>query len=188
MVKELTTVQALLPFLSKPKEELHLAFIAKDLGENHTNIRLWLAHLEERGIVRKSYKGRLTLFALNYDHELLLEFLVVAEKMKLINRAEEDLLLKELLSFLHGTLFENTKAILFGSAVFSFKDASDIDILLTGKYDQKAFYAFSKKINKQIHIIPVKALQDISASLKTEIIKKHFILKGSEDIVRWLFW
>lgn len=188
MVKELTIVKPLIPFLSRPKETLHLSFIAKEIGEPHPSVRLWLANLEALGLLRKSSKGRLTLFALNYEQELLLEYLVLTEKIQLIRRAEQELLLKEIILFIHTSLSENSNAVLFGSAVVSIKNASDIDILVTGKYNQKAFSVFSKKINKQIHIINLRSLANVSLSLKNEIIKKHLILKGSEDILRWLFW
>ena len=188
MVKELTIMQTLIPFLSRPKEALHLAFLSKEIHEPHPTVRLWLQVLEEEGILKKSFKGRLTLFSLNYDHPLLLEYLVVAEKWKIIKKAKEELLFKELLSFLDTSLTENNNALLFGSAVLSFKTASDIDILITGSIDQKKVEMFSKKVNKQIHLIVVKSLSHVSAALKVEIIKKHLIIKGSEDIARWLLW
>lgn len=188
MVKELTILHAIIPFLSKPKEALYLTALSKELHEPHPTLRLWLKKLEEEGIMKKSIKGRLTLFALNYDQELLLDYLLIAEKMHLLKRAHEELLLKEIVSFLQKKLPENTKAILFGSSVFSLKNASDIDILITGHVDVKEIQNFSKKINKQIHVISLKSLQDVSSSLKIEIVKKHLIIKGSEDVLRWLLW
>lgn len=188
MVKKITITSALEPFLSKPKERLHLAAISKEIREPHPTVRQWLNALEKLGVLKKAFQGRLTLYSLNFENQNLIDYLVIAEKNRLIKRCDEELVLKELVYHLHILLEENTKAVIFGSATDSLKTAGDIDLLVAGKINEKAITNFSKKFNKELHLICVRNLNGVSKSLKIEIIKKHLIIKGSEDIVRWMIW
>ena len=188
MVKKLTILKALEPFLSQPKESLHLAYLAKELKEPHPTVRLWLRWLEKAGVLKKQVKGRLSLYALNHKHQNIIDYVAIAEKNRVIQKCEKELLLREVIGFMRDNIEENTKAILFGSAMESTQKANDIDLLLTGKIDKEKVKAFSKKINKELHVISVKDLQSVSPALRSEIIKKHLIINGSEEIVRWLLW
>ncbi|MBR9691768.1 hypothetical protein GOV06_03190 [Candidatus Woesearchaeota archaeon] len=188
MVKKLTILNVLEPFLSKPKEMLHLAEISREIKEPHPTVRQWLNLLEKKGVLRKLHKGRLTLYLLNHENRNIIDYLTIAEKHALIRKCEKEPLLKELNHFIQSNLNENAKCLVFGSAAVSIKTANDIDLLIIGKAEEKAIKNFAKQINKEIHIINVKRLDLISKSLKKEIIKKHLILKGSEDIIRWFIW
>lgn len=185
MVNNLT-IRILEPFLTRSEEPLHLADISRQLKEPHPTVRLHLNALEKKGILRKSYKGRLTLYSLNLDNPLLLEYLVVTEKNKLIRACEKHLVLKELTHFLRN--ISGKEMIIFGSAAQNFIKANDIDLLVTGKTDEKKIQEFSERYNKQIHLINVKDLKKVTETLKKEIIKKHLVIKGSENVVWWLFW
>ncbi len=186
MVNKLTILGALEPFLTKPKEKLHLAQISRELKEPHPTVRLWLKTIEEKGILSKEFRGRQTLYSLNYDNPDMLNYLVIVEKNKLINKCNESIILKETINFLNTNLAENTKALIFGSFSETPKKAKDIDLLIVGKVDEKQIKQFSKHINKEIHIINVMSLNKVSKALKEEIIKKHLIIKGSEDLIRWM--
>lgn len=188
MVKKVTIIDALEPFLSNPRESLHLAYISKQLKKSHPTVRKWLNTLEKKGILKKGFKGRLTLYSLNLDNQNIVEYLIIAEKTKLIKKCEEDFILKELVYFITLNFSENTKTLIFGSSVDSFRKANDIDLLVTGNVEEKNLKDFSKKFNKEIHIIKVASLDKISEALKKEIIKKHLIIKGDEEIVRWMLW
>lgn len=188
MVKKVTIPNTLEPFLSRPKENLHLADISRELGKPHPTVRQWLNHLEQKGVLTKQKKGRLTLYSLNFEKRNLLDYIVIAEKNKLIRECENNPLMKELNNFLQSSLEENSKALIFGSASDSVRSANDIDLLIIGKANEKDINGFSKKINKQIHLINIKDLKAVSNALKAEIIKKHLIIKGSEDIIQWLLW
>lgn len=188
MVKKVTILEVLEPFLSRPKESLHLAEISREIKEPHPTVRQWLNMLEEKGILRKQFKGRLTLYSLHLDNPNMIDYLVIAEKSKLIKKCEKEPVLKELVHFINSTLGENTKVLIFGSAAESIKQASDIDLLVTGKINEKDVEHFSERMNKEIHLINVDRLNKISKSLREEIIKKHLIIKGSEDIIRWMIW
>lgn len=188
MVKKITILQVLEPFLSKPKEKLHLAEISREIKEPHPTARQWLNMLESKGVLRKEFKGRLTLYSLNLEHQNILDYLIIAEKNKIIKKCEKEPILKEMVYFINSNFGENTKSLIFGSAAESFKKAEDIDLLTIGKIDERAVKNFAERINKEIHLINVNKLNNISKSLKEEIIKKHLIIKGSEDLIRWMIW
>jgi DNA-binding transcriptional ArsR family regulator len=175
-------------FLTKPKEKLHLADISRRTKTPHPTARQWLNKLEKAGVLRKEHKGRLTLYSLNLESTNIIDYLTIAEKKEVIKKCEESLIIKELVNELQKNLPENTKAIIFGSAAENPAKAEDIDLLITGMADEKEIKALGKKLNKEIHLISVKSLSQVTKALKEEIIKKHIIIKGTEDILRWMIW
>lgn len=188
MVKKLTIYMVLEPFLGKPNEKLHLANIAREIKQPSPTVRQWLNTLELKGILKKENKGRLTFYQLNLQNPTIIDHLVIAEKNKLINQCENNIILEELVNHIHFNLGENEKSLIFGSASVLFSDAQDIDLLLVGNDDTKLLKAFAKRINKELHIISVSKLDKISAALRKEILKKHLLINGSETFVRWLLW
>ena len=188
MVNKLTTLYVLEPFLIKPHEQIHLAEIALALNRPHPTIRQHLALLEKDGILKKNRKGKLSLYSLNFDNPSIVHYLTIAEKNVLIQKCKNDLLLKELLHTLHTALTENNKALIFGSATQLLKKANDIDLLITGKISKEKIEEFSNKFNTQVHLINTEKLKDITQALKEEILKKHLLIQGSEEILRWLLW
>lgn len=186
MVNNLTIIKSLEPFLTKPKEQLHLSGIAREIKLPHPTVRLWLNELEQLGILKKNFKGRLTLYNLHKEHPLIKEYLTLAEKEKLIDKCKYDLLLREVVLLMNSVLLEQTKAILFGSATETTKNANDIDILLVGKHQQINRAEWSRKLNKTVHIINVKSMEKVTKALKEEIIKKHLIIQGTEEVVTWM--
>ncbi len=187
MVTKITN-NVLEPFLSRPDEKIHLAEIAKTINTPHPTARQWLNKLEEQGILRKEHKGRQTLYSLNKENPLTAEYLVIAEKNKLIKKCEESLILKELVHQLNKELPDNTKAVIFGSTAEDPEKSEDIDLLIIGKENEKQIKEISNKINKKIHLINTSTKEKITITLKKEIIKKHLIIKGSEELVRWMIW
>ena len=188
MVKKLTIFHALEPFLSKPKEKLHLAEISRKIKEPHPTVRQLLNQLERKGVLKKQFQGRLTLYSLNLEHQNIIDYLAIAEKARLIRKCEKWLVLKELVHFINSRCGENVKALVFGSATESFDKAEDVDLLLIGKIDAKSIRKFAERVNKELHIINVGTLNKISKSLKEEIVKKHLLIKGSEEVIKWIVW
>ena len=188
MVKKLTILETLEPFLSKPKEKLHLSSISREIKEPHPTVRQWLNLLERKGVLIKQFQGRLTLYSLNLENPNIVDYLVISEKSKLIRNCEKWLTLKELVNFINSNFGEDIKVLVFGSATESFNSAKDIDLLLIGKMNKKLSEDFAKRLNKELHIINVKTLNKVSNSLKQEIIKKHLLIKGSEDFIKWFLW
>lgn len=183
MVNKLTHYFILEPFLTRLHDELHLAELSKLLGEPHVTVRLWLNELVSKGVLTRRTKGRLTLYSLRREQQNIIEYLTIAEKHKLIRRCEQDLVLRE---FVH-VLVHNVRSmsVIFGSAAESAK-ANDIDLLLIGKADTSQFKDIAKRLNVGLHCVIIKRLDDVSAALKVEIGKKHLIIKGSEEVLRWL--
>ena len=188
MVKKLTIINALEPFLSRSKKELHLAEIARIINEPHPTTRQWLNRLQKEGVLLKESKGRLTLYRLDLNNYLILNYLVISEKDRLIKKCEKSLLFRELANSLIENLDENAMCLIFGSASEDFDKAGDIDLLIIGKTDETRIKNISSRLNKELHIINVSRLSKISKALKEEIIKKHLIIQGSESILRWMMW
>ncbi len=176
MVQNETRWLYLKPF-TQTKEFLHLADISRQLKEPHPTVRKYLNSFEKEGLLIKDIKGRLTLFKLNRDHPLIIDYLTIIEKEVLIKRCKKNLIINEIVSNCH---IGNT--LIFGSASNSNK-FNDIDLLTTSEINKTNI---EEKINKKIHIIKVKSLNEVNNSLKNEIFKKHLIINGSEEIIKWL--
>lgn len=182
MVKKVTIWSFLEPFLST-KEWIHLAEISKKLNIGHTTVRKNLNILEKKGILKKTHKGNLTLYKLNLMHPLLIDYIVLAEKELLLRKCESNVTLLELVNCMHEL---NNTLLLFGSTVVDINKAEDIDIITIGDFNKKTFDSIEKKINKKLHNINVSSLNEISQALKEEIYKKHLLINGTEEVVKWL--
>ena len=184
MVKFLTN--CLEPFLSRPNESIHQAELAKLTNTKHTTLRLWLNELESSGVIKKDIKGKMVFYSINLQNPTSINHIIIAEKIKLIKKCESSLLLKELVDNLIKKI--EGDILIFGSAAISFKEANDIDLLIIGKFNKTDIEQISDKINKKIHVINLKNIMDVSQTLKTEIIKKHLLIKNSEKFIGWFLW
>ncbi len=183
MVNKLTMWSFLEPLLYS-QEFLHLAEISRELKSPHATVRKHLNEFEKQGIVIKKTKGRLTLYKINYDNPIIFDYLTLSEKEKLVRKCQESLILKEIVNFLHK--FENKEVLLFGSITENTKKANDIDILVIGDVTREKIKDFEKKFNLKFHIIDLKSLKEVTKSLKEEIIKKHLVIQGAENIIKWM--
>ena len=145
MVNKLTILYVLEPFLFQPKEELHLSYLSKYFNEPHPTLRLKLNYLEEKGILKKTYKGRLTLYKINFNLPNIIDIITISEKIKLIKLSQENLIFREFINFLQTKFEEKNSIVIFGSFVENYKKANDIDILIIGKYNNKNIEDFIKK-------------------------------------------
>ncbi len=186
MVGKMTIWSYLEPFLYT-REYMHLSDISKQLKKPHSTVRKHMNFFEKGGVMTKNKKGRMSLYKLNVELPIIIDYLVLAEKQKLIFRCENELIMNELVSFLHENLHEDNKAIIFGSAVENIRKANDIDILVVGKpLSNKKTEKFEKKIGIEMHVINVDSMLSIKETLKKEILKRHLIVQGSEEMVKWL--
>ena len=183
MVKKVSIWLTLEPliFLDEP---IHLAEISRKLKRSHATIRKQLLIFEKKGLVTKEKKGRQIFYKLRKESPLFLDYLSVIEKERLIRECEKDLVLKEIVAYLHKNF--NNKIIIFGSSVTSMKDANDFDILIIGKFLVKKIKNIEKRLNIKFHIIGVDNLEEVDQSLKKEIIKKHLIVEGGEELIKWM--
>ena len=182
MVNNITTLLVLEPLLFK-EEWAHLAEISRELKIPHPTARIHLNNFEKEGVVLKQIKGKLTLYKLNYDNPLIIDYISLVEKNKLINRCSKEVLLKEIASFLHKF---NNSIIIFGSASINLKTANDIDLIIIGDFDKFRFKDFEKKHDIKFHLINLEKLEEINENLKREIKNKHLIIQNSEGIIKWM--
>ena len=113
------------------------------------------------------------------------DYLVIAEKSKLLNKLDEDTLLNILFEKL-SIFFDDAIFIIFGSASINSLKAYDIDLLIIGKKDvSKIITEFNEVYNKKIHNIQVKDMKDLTNELILEIYKKHLIFNDTEKIIRF---
>lgn len=186
MVGKMTIWSYFEPFLYT-KEYLHLADISKRLGKPHSTVRKYMNIFEEFGVLKKTVKGRLTMYKLNLSSPKLVDSLSAAEKDRMMRKRDKEPLLNEVVSFLQDKLPLDSIALIFGSAVGSIKKAEDIDLLVVGEpIHRKEIEEFENKFGVEIHLIKSKSLDEIKEGLKVEIRKKHLIIQGTEAIVRWL--
>jgi len=182
MVKNITTLSVLEPLLFK-QEWIHLAEISREMKIPHPTARIYLNEFEKQGVVLKQNKGKLTLFKLNYSNPLIIDYILLTEKNKLINKCSKEVLLKEIVSLLHNF---NNSIIIFGSASINIKNANDIDLLILGDFNKNNLQEFEKKHSIKFHLINLDKFEEISSSLKEEIKKKHLIIQNSENIIKWM--
>src|SRR3989344_5727964 len=97
MVNKKTKWFFLSPFLFE-RESLHLLDISRKLKQNHTTIRLHLNEFVKEGFLKKKTKGRLTLYEINPDFPLLIDYLTIIEKEYLLYKCSQNLILKEIIS------------------------------------------------------------------------------------------
>lgn len=178
MVNKMTKWFYLEPFLFE-KEALHLLDISRRLNENHTTVRKYLNNFTKEGVLKKFNKGRLTLYKLNLDFSLILDYLVIAEKEYLIYKCNQNKILKELVSDIQKVATK--PVIIFGSSTKNFSNAKDIDIICL-----EDLRFLENKFNKEFDIIKVKSLNDINSALKQEVIKNHVIVYGIEEATKWI--
>jgi len=181
MVKKITKWLYLEPLLFE-REWIHLSKISELVGKNHTVVRQYMGEFEKRGIIIKKTVGRLSMYKLKLDYPFIYEIISLIEGEKVLFRSG-DLRLKEIYSILRGI-----KGVIFGSYVKTSREANDIDILLFGKNKgvNEKIKEIEKKINKKIHLIEVKNLSEVNEGLRREVMKKHLIISGGDEVIRWL--
>lgn len=183
MVENVSIWLTLEPLLLS-KEAKHLAQISRELGKPHPTVRKHLNFFESKGVVTKEKKGRQTLYQLKASNPLIVDYWSVVEKERLLKACKKDLLMQEVVAFLHT--LDVDQAVIFGSAVGGTETANDIDVLLVGEPDEAAVEGFEHKFKVSFHIIDVPSLGDVSSELKGEVLKKHLIVEGTEEVVKWM--
>lgn len=186
MVEKDTKWLYLEPFITT-KDYIHLADASKQLKKPHPTVRQYLNFFEKNGILLKTIKGRMTLYRIDYSNPLIIDYLTLIEKERLIKRCTTDLIFNEIISFLRDNLKEKNKSLIFGSSAIYSKKFNDIDLIVIGQINfENTLKDLEKKLNIKIHMVNVESLGLINESLKQEIKKKHLIVQGSEEIIKWL--
>ena len=185
MVKKITKPKIILQFISNYDKKYYLREFADLLKKPHQTINPYIAELVKEGILIKNQRKNIVEYCLNFENKQVYDYLVIAEKERLIERLNEDTLLKILFERF-SSFFVNNTFLIFGSSVEKFKKLSDIDLLVIGNSDiNKTIEEIEEVYNKKIHKIQVNGLNKLNDALIKEIYKKHLILNNTEQIVRF---
>lgn len=168
------------PFLFSD-EALHLLDISRKLNENHTTVRNHLNNFVKEGLLKVYYKGRMVFYKINFDFPLVVDYLSIAEKEFLITKCNLNKIFRELIFDVQ--MVSSKPVVFFGSSVKNFLKAEDIDLITL---EELKLDELNNKYNKEFHVLRVSSLKKISVALRNEILKKHVIVNGVEEVVKWL--
>lgn len=185
MVGKLTKYKIIELYLNDYGRKLYLREIASLLKKPHQTIKPYVLELVEDKILIETKRRNIIDYSLNFENKKIYDYLVIAEKEKLLWGLGEETLLNIFYEKLSSYFDENTY-IIFGSSVDEMKKGSDIDLLIIGKKNvSKEIEEFEKVYNKKIHKVQVSNLDDKSLSFIKEIYKKHLILNDTERVIRF---
>lgn len=186
MVKKITKTKIIQLYLNNYGKSYYLRELASLLGKPHQTIKPYVEKLVKDKILIKIERKNLIEFKLNFKNPELCDYLVIAEKEKLLDRLKEDTLLRQLFKELSPYFMKNC-FVIFGSAVKKLQKGSDIDLLIIGRKDiEKITKRFENIYNKKIHLAKISNLNEISLAFLKEIYKKHLIINKTEDLIRFL--
>jgi predicted nucleotidyltransferase len=184
MVKKITSVGILSLYLNDYRRKYYLGEIADLLKKPHQTIKPYLESLVKGRILIKIKRKNIVEYGLNVS-EKTSNLLVIAEKVRLMQRLEQDTLLDALHEKV-SLYFNLNTFVVFGSAVDSIKKGSDIDLLVLGRKNcSNEFQAYWDVYNKKVHKVQISSFRDLSSTLAKEIYKKHLIFNNTELIIRY---
>lgn len=185
MVRKITKTKIVSLYLNDYNSRYYLREIASLLKKPHQTIKPYVEELAKEGILIKNQRKNIVEYSLNFKNRKLYDYLVIAEKEKLIERIDEDILLKVLFEKL-SCFFANNTFLIFGSSVEKIKKESDIDLLVIGKSNiKKIIDEIEEVYNKKMHKVQVNSLNKLNDALIKEIYKKHLIFNNTEQIARF---
>lgn len=184
MVKKFT-IGIIRLFLNDYGRSFYLRELAASLGKPHQTIKPYAEELVNLGILTKAERKNLTEYRLNTKDKRIYDYLVIAEKDRLMEKLQEEIYLRTLYEKL-SVFFDKCTFVIFGSAVGKIQKGSDIDLLAIGKHNiTKLIKDFEDVYNKKIHKIQATNLQKLNESFIKEVYKKHLIFNDTEKIVRF---
>lgn len=185
MVKKVTKNRIISQFVNNYDKRYYLRELATLLKKPHQTIKPYIEKLVKEGILIKNQRKNIVEYGLNFKSRQIYDYLIITEKEKLMERLDEDTLLKVLFEKLSYFFASNT-FLIFGSSAEKIKEGSDIDLLIIGKSNiNKTIDEFEEVYNKKIHKIQINNLNKLNSTLIKEIYKKHLIFNNTEHIVRF---
>jgi len=185
MVKKVTKAKIIAQFINNYDKRYYLRELASLLKKPHQTIKPYVEGLIKEGILVKNQRRNIIEYSLNFKSRQIYDYLVIAEKERLIERLNGDALLKVLFEKL-SDFHANNAFLIFGSSVEKIRKGSDIDLLVIGKSNiNKSIDEFEEVYNKKIHKIQVNSLNKLNDVFIKEIYKKHLIFNNTEQIVRF---
>lgn len=185
MVKKVTKAKMIMQFVNNYSGRYYLREFAALLKKPHQTIKPYVEELVKEGIFIKNQRKNIIEYALNFKNKQVYDYLIIAEKERLIERLDEEPVLKVLFEKL-SPFFINNIFLIFGSSAEKIQKASDIDLLIIGKSNiNKIISEFEEVYNKKIHKLQVYGLNKLSDVLIKEIYKKHLIFNNTEQVIRF---
>lgn len=185
MVKKITKVEIVRQYLNGYHGCFYLRELASLLNKPHQSIKPYVEELVKENVLVKVVRKNLIEYKLNFANKKIYDYLIIAEKEKLLNRLEEEPLLEILYEKL-ATFFSDNIFIVFGSASKKILKDSDMDLLVIGKQNiTKVITEFQIVYNKEVHVVHVKSLKELNLTFIKEIYKSHLILNNADTVIRF---
>lgn len=188
MVKKITKTRILDLYLNDYNQKFYLREIASLLNKPHQTLKPYLEKMVAEKVLVRTERKNIVDYALNLKETRTYDYLIIAEKERLIRRLDKDALLKIFFEKMSLFFVKNT-FIIFGSSVKELRKGSDLDLLVIGKQKvDSAIKDFEAVYNKEVHLVKVPNLNKLtqtSFTLTKEIYQKHLILNNTEQIIRF---
>lgn len=183
MVRKYTYLEV---YLDDFHKKVSLTEFEKHFKTPHQTIKKHLKEFVDAKILTLEKKARFAFYGLNLNNPLIVEYLAMCEKERLI-----DFLKKPLFRRLYEHLSEflvDTKIALFGSSIDS-EHFSDIDLLVISKNKKirKVITDFNNTYGKpSIHLVQTDA-KHLTKSFIIEIKKHHLFFNEHDYFIRELY-
>ena len=183
------TLQVLSLFTNDFNREYYIREVEKLLKISPRTAQLILEDLEDKGIIESKTKGKIKTFKLN-SSKFTQRYLAFVEQYKAIAFLEKKLLIKEIIEKI--TPHIKGIGIIFGSYVKGLeKEGSDLDIFITGSYNNDEIKRVSKNLGIEISIkcYPLKTFEKNRTKdiLLKEVLKNHIVFLNVEQFIRVVF-
>ena len=185
MVRKITKTKIIAQYTNDYDRKYYLRELGALLKKPHQTIKPYIKELVKERVLNREARKKITEYGLNFKNKGVYDYLVIAEKEILMEKIEEETLLKILYERL-SIYFTNNAFIIFGSSVNKIEKGPDIDLLIVGRINvNKVINEFQEVYNKKIHKIQISNFNKLSSTLIKEIYKKHLILNNTEQVVRF---
>ena len=172
-------------FLPSPNKTFSLNEFENHFRIPHQTLKSHLELLTKEKILLQEKRKRFLFYTLNHKNPLIIDYLSICEKERLIN-----FLKKPLFRRLYDTIsafFDNSQFLIFGSAA-SDNHYNDLDLLiLSKKQDMRtALQQFEATYSIKLHIILTDE-KNITKTFLEEIRKSHIILNNHDYFTRLFY-
>ncbi|MBI2547756.1 hypothetical protein HYW21_00230 [Candidatus Woesearchaeota archaeon] len=183
MVKEFTY---LIPFLENLHKSISLNELEAFFKRPHQTIKAHLKHLVKARILLEEKRTRFRFYALNLKNPLLIEYLALCEKERMLVFLKDNILFFQLYKMI-APFLPNVSILLFGSVTVS-KNFADIDLLILSQERDciEALKLFEKTYSVKLHVLQTTE-SELSETLINEIKSKHIILSNHNYFIKILY-
>lgn len=185
MGEKITKSKIIQQYLSDYNKRYYLRELAALLKKPHQSIKPYLKKLVNERILIDHERKNILEYSLNLKDPRIIDYLVIAEKERLLARLRKDIIIRILFEDLQ-LFFDKNTFVIFGSTVKQTNKDSDIDLLVIGKHNpSKAIEKFEAVYSKEVHHVQIAKINELTDTLAFEIFNKHLILNNTESMVRF---